>query len=208
MIREERAEVVKLLLMRKFALLTSLLLAVTPQAGALEVPLLCANSADLTLRTVMVWEGCAADELPLGTSSVATPQDPVEGIHPYLMARFRVAQAAAKSEGVKIYIASGYRTLARQKYLFGEAIKKYGSAEVAARWVLPPEVSRHPMGLALDINYPNQRAGAKWLEKNGYKYGLCRVFKNEWWHFEALVGPGQKCPKLMKDATELLPTKA
>ena len=208
MIREGRSEIVKPLRMRKVAFFTALLLVMSPNAHALEVPLQCADSEDLSLRTVMVWEGCAANELPLGTSSIAIPQDPVEGIHPYLLTRFRVAQAAAKSEGVNIYIASGYRSLARQKYLFAEAIKKYGSAAAAARWVLPPDISRHPMGLALDINYPNQRAGANWLEINGYKYGLCRVFKNEWWHFEAPIAPGEKCPKLMKDATALLPTKA
>lgn len=206
MIREGGAENVKPLRMRFISIFAALSLALISPAQALEVPLQCANSTDLTIRIVMVWQGCAPDELPLGTSSVATPADPVAGVHPYLMTRFQVAQAAAKSEGVKIYIASGYRTLARQKYLFGEAIKKYGSATAAARWVLPPDISRHPMGLALDINYPNQRAGARWLELNGYKYGLCRVFKNEWWHFEAPAGPGEKCPKLMKDATELLPS--
>jgi hypothetical protein len=177
MIREGRSEIVKPLRMRKVAFFTALLLAMSPNAHALEVPLQCADSEDLSLRTVMVWEGCAANELPLGTSSIATPQDPVEGIHPYLLTRFRVAQAAAKSEGVNIYIASGYRSLARQKYLFAEAIKKYGSATAAARWVLPPDISRHPMGLALDINYPSQRAGAKWLEINGYKYGLVASIK-------------------------------
>lgn len=208
MIREGYAEVVKPLRMRRIALLTAALIAVAPDAHALEVPLQCADSMDLTIRTVMVWEGCGPNELPLGTSAIATPQDPVAGIHPYLLTRFRVAQAAARAEGVNIYIASGYRSLARQKYLFAEAIKKYGSATAASRWVLPPEVSRHPMGLALDINYPNQRAGAKWLEINGHKYGLCRVFKNEWWHFEAPIAPGEKCPKMMKDATSLLPTKA
>jgi D-alanyl-D-alanine carboxypeptidase len=40
-----------------------------------------------------------------------------------------------------------------------------------------------------------------WLEVNGYKFGLCRVYENEWWHFEPLVAPGQQCPALVANAT-------
>jgi hypothetical protein len=55
----------------------------------------------------------------------------------------------------------------------------------------------HPWGLAVDINYKTGRPeGAKWLEDNGYKFGLCRRYENEWWHFEPLVAPGEKCPPL------------
>jgi LAS superfamily LD-carboxypeptidase LdcB len=67
-------------------------------------------------------------------------------------------------------------------------------------WVLPPKKSNHPWGLAIDINYKvggeKGEKAAAWLEKNGYKYGLCRRYVNEWWHFEPLVAPGQKCPKM------------
>ncbi|MFN9960374.1 MAG: D-alanyl-D-alanine carboxypeptidase family protein, partial [bacterium] len=65
-----------------------------------------------------------------------------------------------------------------------QAIKKYGSYTKAAKWVAPPEYSHHPLGLAIDVNYPNDQKSAKWLELNGYKFGLCRIFKNEWWHFD------------------------
>jgi hypothetical protein len=45
------------------------------------------------------------------------------------------------------------------------------------------------------------QSGAQWLEVNGYKFGLCRVYENEWWHFEPLVAPGQQCPALVANAT-------
>jgi hypothetical protein len=35
-----------------------------------------------------------------------------------------------------------------------------------------------------------------WLQKNGWKYGLCRRYDNEPWHFEALTSPGGHCPAL------------
>ena len=67
----------------------------------------------------------------------------------------------------------------------------------ASKWVLPPKKSNHPWGIAIDVNYgKGSRAATKWLERNGYKFGLCRRYKNEWWHFEPLVGPGQNCPAM------------
>jgi hypothetical protein len=73
--------------------------------------------------------------------------------------------------------------------------------EEASKWVLPPDLSHHPKGIALDVNYPMGQPGAQWLEVNGYKFGLCRVYENEWWHFEPLVAPGQQCPALVANAT-------
>jgi LAS superfamily LD-carboxypeptidase LdcB len=117
------------------------------------------------------------------------------------MYRFKAAQAAAKKDGQALYIASGFRTLARQKVLFANAVKKYGSEKEASKWVAPPLISHHPWGTALDINYPDEPVGAGWLEIHGSKFGLCRVFENEWWHFEPVIAPGWKCPALVPDAT-------
>jgi hypothetical protein len=62
-------------------------------------------------------------------------------------------------------------------------------------------VSHHPWGTAIDVNYPDEPVGAGWLEINGHKFGLCRIFDNEWWHFEPVIAPGWKCPALVPDAT-------
>jgi hypothetical protein len=43
-------------------------------------------------------------------------------------------------------------------------------------------------------------AGALWLERNGWRFGLCRVYANEWWHFEGVIAPGERCPALAPDA--------
>ena len=85
--------------------------------------------------------------------------------------------------------------------LFAQAVKKYGSEKEASKWVAPPLISHHPWGTALDVNYPDEPVGAGWLEVHGWKFGLCRVFKNEWWHFEPVIAPGWKCPALVPDAT-------
>lgn len=177
------------------------------QAETVPIELHCVERGTWKIRISNTSDGCLATERSLGAKAITTPRKPVNGIHPRLELRFKAAQAAAKSVGVNLYIASGYRTLERQAFLFEEAVKKYGSETEAARWVLPPYVSNHPLGLAIDVNYPNDRKGAKWLDRNGSRFGLCRTFENEWWHFEAPIAPGQTCPPRMKDARELINKK-
>jgi LAS superfamily LD-carboxypeptidase LdcB len=124
-------------------------------------------------------------------------------IHPQVLARFLSAQSAAKEEGIEMVIDSGYRTTQTQEYLFNRAIKEHKTAEEAIKWVLPAELSRHPWGLALDVNLHHEKSGASWLEANGATFGLCRVYENEWWHFEPLIAPGGICPPLKPDASQV-----
>ena len=140
-------------------------------------------------------------EYSLGAGAIPRSLIRPSAIDKQLMYRFKAAQAAAKKDGQVLYIASGFRTLSRQKTLFAQAIRKYGSTAEASKWVAPPLVSHHPWGVAIDVNYPNDPVGAGWLEINGAKFGLCRVFENEWWHFEPVIAPGWKCPALVPDAT-------
>jgi LAS superfamily LD-carboxypeptidase LdcB len=165
------------------------------------IPLQCMNKKTSLLRTSNVIKGCEKSEVSLGAGAI-----PRSMVRPYeldkqLMYRFKAAQAAAKKDGQIIYIVSGYRTLNRQKTLFANAIRRYGSVKEASKWVASPEVSHHPWGTAIDVNYPDEPIGAGWLEINGSRFGLCRVFENEWWHFEPTIAPGWKCPALVPDAT-------
>jgi D-alanyl-D-alanine dipeptidase len=54
-------------------------------------------------------------------------------------------------------------------------------------------------GQAIDVG---PRAGAQWLETNGNRWGLCRIYENEWWHFELATVPSMVCPPLRADASE------
>ena len=165
------------------------------------IPLSCAKKSDYTIRISNVIKGCEKTELSLGAGAIPRSLIRPSAIDKQLMYRFKAAQAAAKKDGQALYIASGFRSLSRQKTLFAQAIKKYGSAAEASKWVSPPLVSHHPWGVAIDVNYPDEPVGAGWLEVNGAKFGLCRVFDNEWWHFEPVIAPGWKCPALVPDAT-------
>ena len=163
------------------------------------IPLWCFDSEAGSLWRSVVKEGCGSDE-SLGAGKISAPTTEVLDLNIHVKNRFLAAQSKAHKEGINLVITSGFRTAARQEYLYKRAIAKYGSAKEASKWVLPPDKSHHPDGIALDFNYPGDPEDTKWLELNGYKFGLCRVYKNEWWHFEPLVAPGEECPPLVANA--------
>jgi len=166
-----------------------------------EAPIVdyCGGNSSGKIRAITVGS-CSKTELSLGNQALSRVEKRPTQLVKQLDSRFLVARVAAQKAGYDINVTSGYRSLERQKYLFQQAVLKYGSKAEASKWVLPPEKSNHPWGLAIDINYgisgTKARQSTAWLDKNGYKYGLCRRYKNEWWHFEPLVAPGTRCPVL------------
>jgi hypothetical protein len=110
------------------------------------------------------------------------PREALCGLAPETLTAFTHARAEAFwRDGQLIGLTSGYRDEAEQHRIFTEEVRRTGSASAARRRVLPPEESRHVRGLALDVR---PAEGARWLERHGGRYGLYRVYDNEWWHFE------------------------
>ncbi len=169
------------------------------KVSKIALPLWCFDIEAESLWRSVVKKGCGSD-LSLGAGKITAPKTEASDLNIYVKNRFLAAQSIARKEGINLVITSGFRTADRQEYLFNRAIEKYGSAKEASKWVLPPNKSHHPDGIALDVNYPGNQVETKWLEKNGFKFGLCRVYKNEWWHFEPLVAPGEICPPLVPNA--------
>ena len=167
-------------------------------------PIYCFNSPSQKLIIRPDFIGCViGEDIPLGQTEIVEGSVRPDEVHPQVLARFLSAQSAAKEEGIEMVIDSGYRTTQTQEYLFNRAIKEHKTAEEAIKWVLPAELSRHPWGLALDVNLHHEKSGASWLEANGATFGLCRVYENEWWHFEPLIAPGGICPPLKPDASQV-----
>ena len=133
-------------------------------------------------------------------SGEAPEKEPEPRIDPDLEAAFDAARLAAAEEAVVLTITSGPRSHDEQQALWEDALEQYGSREAAARWVLPPEVSAHVKGRALDVG---PMEGAAWLGEHGRRWGLCQVYANEPWHFE-LTGVDGSCPELLPDASVLL----
>ncbi|MFC9963059.1 M15 family metallopeptidase [Nocardia ignorata] len=121
-----------------------------------------------------------------------------EGLDPPLALAYTLAEQQAHAEGVPLSVTSGYRTPEQQEALWQDGLATHGTPEEARRWVLPPAESTHVSGHAVDVG---PQIGAQWLEANGNRWGLCRTFDNEWWHFELVTVPGAPCPPTVPDAS-------
>ncbi|MGY3555291.1 M15 family metallopeptidase [Williamsia sp. R60] len=119
--------------------------------------------------------------LPPGTSVFDDHLPGVANVHRDLLRAVRRAAVDAAAEGVDLQVNSGWRSPAYQSQLLQDAVLKFGSRAEAARWVATPERSAHVSGDAIDIGPPR---AAAWLSTNGARYGLCRIYQNEPWHFE------------------------
>ena len=170
---------------------------VSPVVVALEIPSIICFDVESRITLAVTEPSCPPDFIFLGDSPLTEITDAsgeATELHPLLATRFSVAQSFARADGVELSLTSGFRSLSRQQMLFDREVVIRGSESEAAKWVLPPQFSHHPLGLAIDVNYPYGRTEALWLERNGSRFGLCRVYSNEWWHFEGVIAPGQACP--------------
>jgi zinc D-Ala-D-Ala carboxypeptidase len=105
----------------------------------------------------------------------------VGNLDPDLLDALRHAARDAARDGVEMFINSGWRSPGYQERLLRKALSTYGSEEKAARWVATADTSSHVSGHAVDIGPSRARA---WLSKHGAKYRLCRIYRNEPWHYE------------------------
>ncbi|RZQ62538.1 peptidase M15 [Amycolatopsis suaedae] len=122
-----------------------------------------------------------------------------EGLRPDVLEAWNRLRSAAEAAGVKLCVNDGKRSAGQQQHEFDDAVRRFGTPELAGRYVLPPDKSMHVKGIAVDIQ---PLASAAWVERNGGKLGWCRRYDNEKWHFEydasyATAG----CPALLPSAT-------
>jgi LAS superfamily LD-carboxypeptidase LdcB len=142
-----------------------------------------------------VVDGVVPDEVTVfdGAFPAVTKLDPA------LLGALRRAATDAADDGVRFYVDSGWRSAKYQEQLLREAISKYGSQKEAARWVATTDTSAHVTGDAADIGHSG---ATSWLSRHGARYGLCRIYRNEPWHYElrpAAVAHG--CPPMYTDPT-------
>ncbi len=117
-----------------------------------------------------------------------------------LLRALRDAAVEARDEGVELFVNSGWRSADYQDRLLREARSEYGSAAEAARWVATADTSPHVSGDAVDIDVGD---GTAWLAERGAGYGLCRIYRNEPWHYELRPGAIDRgCPRMYADPTQ------
>ncbi|MFF7251393.1 D-alanyl-D-alanine carboxypeptidase family protein [Embleya sp. NPDC008237] len=123
-------------------------------------------------------------------NDVDAPTDPSALTRPAYTAYNRIKADMAK-EGITLSLTSGKRSWTHQQELWEEELKAKGSRQAAMRRVLPPEMSLHVHGLAIDIA---PRAAQTWLDRKGSAYGWCRPYDNEAWHYEYKASYTKGCP--------------
>lgn len=139
--------------------------------------------------------------MPSASADAASPfdvSDPTVGrLDPALLAAVQHAATAAAAEGVPLTITSGWRSPEFQQQLLDDAIHTYGSYDAARQYVQTPQQSKHVSGQAVDIG---GQSADKWLIANGGRFGLCRIYANELWHFELATDAHGECPPLLPNA--------
>ncbi|MCI1956164.1 MAG: M15 family metallopeptidase [Oscillospiraceae bacterium] len=130
---------------------------------------------------------------------------------------FESMKAAARKDGVSLWISSAYRSTERQGELFQEEIENYSKtcptyAEALAsaeKSVAKPGYSEHATGLALDLNGVkdgfDQTDAFRWLTRNAQDYGFILRYpkdkqsitkiKYEPWHYRYVGAENAKAMK-------------
>jgi zinc D-Ala-D-Ala carboxypeptidase len=102
------------------------------------------------------------------------------GMRPEVVQAWQRVRAEATRQGVTLCLHDGKRSAAQQQREFDYQAFLHGKDQAALK-VLPPEKSMHVKGFAADVQ---PRTSAAWLEQTAGKYGWCRRYDNEYWHFE------------------------
>jgi len=118
-------------------------------------------------------------------------------LDPALLSAIQSAATAAAADGITMTITSGWRSAEFQQRLLDDAARTYGSLAAARQYVQTPALSKHVTGEAVDVG----GAGAdQWLIAHGSRFGLCRIYANELWHFELATNEMGNCPALLPNA--------
>jgi zinc D-Ala-D-Ala carboxypeptidase len=157
--------------------------------------LLADNTISVDQPAVAAGDGSLADGQILTPFDVQNPA--VGRLDPQLLAAVQQAANAASADGITMTVTSGWRSPQFQQRLLDSAVAQYGSLAAAREFVQTPEASKHVIGEAVDIG----GVGAdQWLIANGARFGLCRIYANELWHFELATDAAGNCPPLLPNA--------
>ncbi|MDO5535549.1 MAG: M15 family metallopeptidase [Propionibacteriaceae bacterium] len=114
----------------------------------------------------------------LSASYVPPWADQPHGLHPDATAGFKKLQAAARADGLRFSIRSGYRSFATQKGSFNRAMQQYNE-KTARLYFAEAGASEHQLGLALDAWDGKNRGTAfartkhaQWLADHAHEHGF------------------------------------
>ena len=136
------------------------------------------------------------DGILIANKTYSLPSSYGSGLTKETLSAFEKMKSAAKKDGLTLYIASGFRSYARQKTIYNNYVSRDGR-KAADTYSARAGHSEHQTGLAFDLNnvssaFDNTKE-AKWLSSNCYKYGFILRYPKgkenetgyiyESWHF-------------------------
>lgn len=128
-------------------------------------------STDVTENTECTY----IDGILIANKTYPLPQSYAPGWDAEASDALHVMFAAARNDGISLFVKSGYRSYIDQKIIYNGYVARDGKA-AADTYSARPGHSEHQTGLAFDINSTaDSFAGtpeAKWLAENSYKYGF------------------------------------
>lgn len=129
-----------------------------------------------TGKIVTVRDGVTyIDGILVVNKTYGLPENYGNGLVSEALNAFYKMQAAAKKDGINIFIKSDFRRYADQKYIYNNYVAKDGKAE-ADTYSARPGHSEHQTGLAMDLNLASSSfAGtpeAQWISENCWDYGF------------------------------------
>lgn len=134
---------------------------------------------------IVVEEGITyVDGILIANKTYALPSSYAPGdLLPEVYEAFYELQAAARSDGLSIYISSGYRSYDLQSSLYSRYCARDGQA-AADRYSARPGHSEHQTGLAMDVNEISDAfigtPEAIWLQDHAHEYGfIIRYMKDK-----------------------------
>lgn len=132
----------------------------------------------------------------IANKTYSLPSSYGNGLTAETKSAFNTMSAAAKKDGLNIYISSGYRSYSTQNRIYNNYVSNYGRTS-ADTFSARAGHSEHQSGLAFDVNIISDAfigtPEAIWLDANCYKYGFIlrypkgksneTGYKYEPWHF-------------------------
>lgn len=115
------------------------------------------------------------DGILIANKSYSMPADYDPGVNQEALDAFNEMAADAASEGLDIYISSGYRSYYDQERIYNNYVERDGQ-EAADTYSSRPGHSDHQTGLAFDLNSIDDSFGltpeSDWVAANAHKYGF------------------------------------
>ena len=129
-------------------------------------------------------DGCTyIDGILIANKSYALPEgyNP-GGLLPTVVEAWNAMVAAAKADGISLWIVSGYRSYQTQQAVYNNYVANNGQAQ-ADTYSARPGHSEHQTGLAFDINQISYSFGetpaGKWVAEHAAEYGFIIRYPQE-----------------------------